>query len=215
MGFWMNVGIVLGGAAAAVLAIPTGGASVAAFGAAAAATGAATAAGMAGAAAAGAATGAAIGHMIDKKKEEEAYQRGKEEATAKATIRVQKMEKLVQSMYDSMQQANEHYQFTIALVAVGMAAAHAIGKDSSEEKSNIEEFVTGISGAKLPENVRDAINKYKQNPPSMHEAIAEVRKVKSVAPVHFEEVILLALDDEAGESPAGKKFLAEWNKEFA
>ena len=216
MGFWTKFGIAVGGIAAATLAIPTGGTSVAAFAAAATTVGASTAvAAAAGAAVAGVAAGGAVGHIIDKKKKKEAYQQGKEEATAAAAGRIKKMEEHIKSLYDSMQQVNEHYQLTIALVAVGMAAAKSVGKNSAEDKANIEEFVAGISGAALPDKVRQTIEKYKTNPPSMHDAITEVRKVKSVTYDHFKEVILLALGDENGSTEAGKEFLDEWNKAIA
>ena len=216
MGFWTKFGITVGGIAAAALAIPTGGTSVAAFAVAATTVGAGTAAATAaGAAVVGAAAGGAVGHIIDKKKKKEAYQQGKEEATAAAEGRIKKMEEHIKWLYDSMQQANEHYQLTIALVAAGMAASKSVGKNSAEDKTNIEEFVAGISGAALPDKVRQTIEKYKNNPPSMRDAITEVRKVKSVTYDHFKEVILLALGDENGSTETGKEFLDEWNKAIA
>ena len=235
VGAWTAVGMVVGGAVAVALAVPTGGASVVAFGgiAAAGAGGAAAAGGVvAFAAAAGGAgiaggvaasvagvTGVAIGgvsgYVLGKKKEEKAYEKGQEDATAKQVARIQKLEKVYKQMQDSLENAQDHYQVVIALDAVGIAAIHAIGKDSAEDQNSIEELVAGVSKASMPDKVKKIFEKYKKNPPSIHEAIMEVKKVKAVAPEQFKEMIQLAFSfDEAGESPAAKKFIEDWNREF-
>lgn len=237
VGAWTAVGMVVGGAVAVALAVPTGGASVVAFGgiAAAGAGGAAAAggvvafaaaaggAGIAGgvaASVAGGVTGVAIGgvsgYVLGKKKEEKAYEKGQEDATAKQVARIQKLEKVYKQMQDSLENAQDHYQVVIALDAVGIAAIHAIGKDSAEDQNSIEELVAGVSKANMPDKVKKIFEKYKKNPPSIHEAIMEVKKVKAVAPEQFKEMIQLAFSfDEAGESPAAKKFIEDWNREFA
>ena len=219
MSDWKKIGMIVGGIAAVALAGPTGGLSLGAAAALAATTGvASTAAGVAGAAAAGAAVGAAAGHMVDKKnkkKEEEAYQRGRQEATAELAVRLQKMKEQIDTLSSATQRANEHYRFTIALFATGMAAANAVGKNSSEDKDNLLEFIAGLSANELPDKVKAVIENYKQNPPTIKEAIAEIRKLQTIAPSEFRNVILLVFDDEGGETPAGKLFLEEWDKVFA
>lgn len=217
MSDWEKIGLIVGGIAAVALAGPTGGLSLGAAAVLGAATGvASTAAGVAGAA--GAAVGAAAGHMVDKKnkkKEEEAYQRGRQEATAELAVRFQKMKEQIDTLSSATQRANEHYRFTIALFATGMAAASAVGKNSAEDKDNLLEFVAGVSANNLPDKVKAVLENYRLHPPTIKEAIAEIRKLQTIAPSEFRDVILLVLGDEAGETPAGKQFLEEWDGEFA
>lgn len=165
----------------------------------------------------GAVAGGAAGRVFDKiieKEKTEAYQKGREDEKAENAVRIQRMREMIERANQSMQSANEHYQLTIALIAVGMAAANAVGKDSSEDKANIAEFVVGISAVGLPDKVKAVVDNYKRNPPTMHKACEEARKLQTVDRSLFREVILLALDEEA-KTPAGKKILDEWDQEFA
>ena len=214
MGFWKKAAISsVAVTAATILGGPIG--TLGALGVLGAGAAAGAAAG-AGAVSGGVIT-AAILSNLSKKRAEKERQIGREEGAAEAATRIEKMETIIEGMAASMQEANEHYQFIIALTAVGMAAMEVVGQVSYEATQDIEEYISGISADALPRKVRQRVEELKEYPPTMQEAIYEVRKLPNIKPDKFKNVILLALNENGGKprSSAGRRFLAEWNEAFA
>lgn len=162
--FWKALGGATLGVAAVAAAPFTGGGSV---------LGAATLAGSlagAGTIAAAAGTGlagAAAGVMLTKKEEETNREKLKESLAVKEVLIKQKLANKFNKVINS---TTKFYEYIIAMHAVGISVAHADGYLAIEEQHAIDEFISGASHAKLPENVIQQIKYFAENPPSLKTA---------------------------------------------
>ena len=169
----MNYLKILGGAAIGVGAIAaapfTGGGSI--FGAASLAAslaGAGTIAAAAGAGALGAVGGTALSIKEENKVQKKIYeQQAKHEFEKK---------KFVEKMEIVLKDTTKFYEYIIAMHAIGMATAYADGNVSEDEAKEIDEFVTGILSASLPDYVKKQIEDLKNNPPSLSTAHAFLKE---------------------------------------
>lgn len=178
MGFWRVLGGIATGIAV-VVALPVAG-PVGAI----TATGALVAGGIGGAA------GAASGRGGKKSKD---YQDGEEHERARTAAKVEKLERGLQEAQKRLHTDQEHFDFLIALLAVGLAVANIDGHIAPEEERDINEFVAGVAGLSLPAHVNAAIARLKANPPSFATAMQYVEKVPRGNRAVFEDVIEVAI----------------------
>ena len=118
--------------------------------------------------------------------------------------------------------ANMPYQFIIAKTAVGLLAMHTAGifagkNEKEHNEKEFREFVDKVKvEAKLPENVMTTINNYQVNPPTLEQAVAEVRKLPEfLSREQFIDDIKEAGGNEKGEYPECIGYLVErWKLEW-
>ncbi len=118
--------------------------------------------------------------------------------------------------------ADMQYQFIIAKIAVGLLAMHTVGifavKNEKEyNEREFREFIDEVKvRAKLPENVMTTIKNYQLNPPTLEQAVAEVRKLPElVSREQFIDDIKKAGGNEKGEYPECIGYLVErWKLEW-
>ena len=162
--FWKALGGATLGVAAVAAAPFTGGGSIlGAVTLAGSLAGAGTIAAATGAGLAGAATGVILSNHEEERKKEKL----KESLDAKEALIKQQLA----STFDKvMHSSTEHYEFIIAMHAVGTSVAWADGSMAPEEQQAIDEFISGASHAKLPEQVIQLIRYISENPPSIKTA---------------------------------------------
>lgn len=191
MGFFKILGGVALGVGAIAAAPFTGGGSIlAAVSVAGSLAGTATIAAAVGAGAAG----AAAGYALSKNEEEEQaseVRHAKEEGKISGEIEAKKQyEKKLkeakkellnwQSQVQQIQQGTKEWHAycnqLVAMFGVGLAVAHSDGHVSPEEEKNIQEVISGVSGANFPPNVVQSINDLESNPPSFHVAVRKAEE---------------------------------------
>jgi len=148
MSFWKILGGVAVGVGAVAAAPFTGGGSL--LGAASLAG--SLAGGTAVAAAVGAgATGAIIGANMGG--DEEAVNRGRREGKAESSVKINKLAEALNAQAAHFKSHQDYFDYIIALQTVGLACAACDGHISEEERSDIDDFIAGVSSTKLPESI--------------------------------------------------------------
>ena len=115
-------------------------------------------------------TAAVVTSSVKNKEAETARREGAKEAHAEDAIKMQKMRAAMDRINDSVKEANEHYQYIVALTAIGMATASADGEVSSVEVEEMDEFISGVSKSALPSVVKGKITRMRNNPPTFEKA---------------------------------------------
>ncbi len=115
---------------------------------------------------------------------------------------------------ESLKDVEAHYQLVIALTAVGMAAASADGSVDACETEEMDEYISGIASAKLPQKVKDRILYLHNHPPSFEEAFAEIAKLnKEGLPLDaFRQLIVDVIEADGKVEEGEKIFLKKWDE---
>ena len=198
MSFWK----VLGGAAAGVaciVALPVAGP-----------VGAVTALGAAVAAGTGAAAGGLAAAVDDS--EEVAENRGKQKA---AVVYERKYSKLASAFEDVEKRLNEtsdYFDLIIAMEAVGIACAACDGEISPEERTEIDEFIAGVSSSELPSHIKNKIQDIAKNPPNVITAFELAKQLGLDSYVLFDEIIEVVMHADGRIHKDEKAFRSAWNE---
>jgi len=193
---------ILGGAAlgvAAIAALPIAGA-----------VGTVALAGGAAAAAAGAVAGAVADKYDDT--EERAENRGRASAAAEYD---KKMEKLLSHFNDVEKKLGErgkYFEGILAMTAVGIACANCDGNIAKEEKEEINDFITGVAGDKLPSDIKDKIKQMWTNPPNVKTAFKLAKNLELDSLELFSEIIEITIYADDKVHPKELVFKQAWNK---
>ena len=206
MGFFRALAYVAGGVGAVILAPVTGGSSIAlAIGA----LGTTTAAGAAIGAGIGA-TAAAIDHAATAK--DEARRDGVREGIKAGEMLAQrKYEQKIADLTERLRSYHNLDQTILALYAVGLAVANADGEICADEREELDQFVVGCLTGNLPPQVKGAITKLSNKPPTLERAIKYAVNANLSRRDIQDVVDVVAMAD--GEVSAYEKdFSAKWMK---
>ena len=159
-------------------------------------------------------TAAVVTSSVKNSEAEDARREGAKEAHAEDALKMQKMQDAMNRISDSVKEANEHYQYIVALTAVGLATANADGEVSQIEIEEMDEFISGVSKSALPSTVKGKITRMRNNPPSFEKAIKEVKKLSAYNPDDFRTVIELVAASDNCITAEEKNLLELWDAEF-
>jgi len=192
---------ILGGAAmgvAAIASLPIAGA-----------VGTVALAGGLAAAAAGGIAGAVASEMDDT--EEVAERRGERKARAKYD---KELEKLVSNFNDVEKRLGEnskYFEGILAMIAVGIACANSDGDIADEEREEINDFITGVAGDKLPSHIKEKIENMWINPPSVNTAFELANNLGLDSLELFSEIIEITIHADGDAHEDELVFQQAWN----
>lgn len=226
MGIWKAVGYAVIGVGAVAAAPFTGGGSL---------LGAASLAGsLAGAgalAAAAGATGAVVGAMSDdeseikkkaqenKKRADKSDRKAEKSEAENVNLREQKKElneknkilnERINGILSNQADANKYFDAIVAIFSVGVSVANCDGHISSEELSDIHDFISIIGESNIPLYVNEKIMSIYQNPLNISEAF-ELAKNSCVPMRIFDEFIQMVIDSDNVVHANEKVFIQSWN----
>ena len=99
------------------------------------------------------------------------------ERLEKAEAKVAKMTREAEAMGESMKKAKaaaeemkKFHEYIVGAFALGICVANCDGSIDESEITEINEFIAGIMASDMPGDIKDAINKLRNNPPSIYEA---------------------------------------------
>ena len=193
---------VLAGAAmgvAAIAALPVAGA-----------VGTVALAGGAAAAAAGALAGASLKDDDDIR--EEGERDGRREATAEAD---KKIEKLLSNFHDVEKRLGEtgkYFEGILAMTAVGIACANSDGDIADEEREEINDFITGVAGDKLPIHIKEQVEQMWTNPPNVNTAFELANNLGLDSLELFSEIIDITIHADGNVHEDELVFQQAWNE---
>ena len=215
MGFWKILGGVAIGVGAVAAAPFTGGGSLLAAGvslgsslAGAGAVAAAVAAGSAGAVA-----GAALSKQEDEQRKREIDRTKKEATAAGEKLAEDKWAEKFAQLKVKMKETHEYENTLIGLMAVGLAVANADGVICDEEVAELDAFVSGISASSLPSHIKDAIQKMRQTPPDINQAIS-IARVSNCTVDLIDFVIEVMAKADGVVVPEEEALIAKWQFEM-
>lgn len=154
------------------------------------------------------AVGAGAGAYMSKEEEEEKKKKDKE--LAKLAIKAEKMETGLNELLSEFKNQQQYFDLVIAMTAVGMACANADGEIAEEERTYINEFVSGVSAANLPEQVKDKIHSLYENPPRLRQAFDLVLEVKAKSFSVFDQIIDITIDADGHVHEKEIEFKNDW-----
>jgi len=192
---------ILGGAAmgvAAIAVLPVAGA-----------VGTVALAGGLAAAVAGGIAGAIANEMDDT--EEKAERRGERNATVKYD---KKIEKLLSNFNDVEKRLNDtgkYFEGILAMTAVGIACANSDGDIADEERKEINEFITGVAGDKLPTYIKEQVEQMWINPPSVNTAFELANNLGLDSLELFSEIIEITIHADGDVHENELVFQQAWN----
>ena len=197
MSFWK----ILAGAAtgvATVVALPIAGP-----------VGAITAVGAAVAGTVGAAGGAAIDALDDS--EEQAEKRGREQAAAEYAQKLEKIQRAIEEMASKKKSHDQFFSQLIAIAAVGISCANCDGEIHLDERTEIDEFVSGANHSNLPNDVKEKMDELWKKPPSIRTAFKLVEKAKIDLSL-VDDVIDVVMHADNRVHAKEKAFMNAWHK---
>ena len=197
MGFWTVLGGVATGVAV-VVALPVAGP-----------IGAITAVGAAVAGTVGAAGGAAISALDES--EEQAEKRGEERATAKHYAKMEDLRRKFQEMKDAADGWRHFGNNLVALTAVGIACANCDGEIHPDERTDIDEFIAGISHSELPIEVKEKIGRLWQTPPNLRTAF-QIAEKYNVDFSLLDDIIDMVMHADGRVHAKEKAFMNAWDE---
>jgi len=197
MGFWKVLGGI-GLGVAAVVALPVAGP-----------IGAVTAVG----AAVGGAIGGAAGALASDSDREEGEKIGEARATAKYKVEVDSMVSKMKIFQDTLKSDKEHFEFLIAMYAVGLATANSDGEIADVEMQEINDFVAGASQSSFPPHIKGMITRLRNNPPTLQTAMSYVKKLKKVDISLFEDIVIMVIEADGKKVKEERAFLTAFRKE--
>jgi len=201
MSFWKVLGGVATGVAV-VVALPVAGP-----------IGAVTAIGAGIAGTTGAVAGGIAAAMDDS--EEQAEQRGYERGTAESAIKIRNLTAAILEAEKRLKESDDYFNLIIAMTAVGLACAACDGEVSSEEETEILEFISGISSSGLPISVTSKLNELASNPPNINTAFYLANKVGLNSYDLFDEIIDVVTDADGYTHSQEIAFKQAWNNKVA
>ena len=148
----------------------------------------------------------------DKQAERRGEQRGEAKAKAEYSAKFDKLEVLLKAELDKHYKSTRYYELVVALTALGLACAACDGEVSPEERSDIEEFIGGVSVAALPVDVRAKLDLLAQNPPNLATAFERVKQYGPDSMDLFDEVIRLVTRSDGPIAIEEVHFQDEWER---
>jgi len=129
----------------------------------------------------------------------------------KQALELEKIQNIMQSSQMQLSKNGNYFDGIKAMVCVGVACAISDGEISDIEKSGIEDFILGVCGGHLPNDLRDNIDKIYLNPPNITTAFVMANSLGLDSLELFDEIINVTIqaDDEINESES--IFLTKWN----
>ena len=167
-----------------------------------------------GAGLAGAAAGGAVARSAREKAEmekENSRNEGRAEAKAEALIRIKQLELKLEEALQKLKSHNNHFRAIIALEAVGVACAACDGDFSQKEKDELGEFVNGMLGQSIPEDVKRIIKSIYDDPPTVKEAFI-LAKESGIALKLYEDLIQYVMTVDGIEHPKERAFVQAWDQ---
>ncbi|CAE6879551.1 TerB family tellurite resistance protein [Vibrio parahaemolyticus] len=209
MSFWKTAGWVAAGIGAVVAAPVTGGGSVAAL---IGAAGTTTAAGVAVGAAAGLA-----GSALTDDSEDKARAEGRNQGRAENAAKVNKLKTALEKQEKHFGAHKDYEDYLVALTTVGMACAACDGHIDPVEREDIDLFVAGIAGTKLPDSVKNRIQEVTKSTPSFNTAYEAAKPFMKTAEdkQNFIDVIESTIYADGDVHEREERFLDAWKTRAA
>lgn len=158
----------------------------------------------------------AIASAKDENEKVVARKEGEATATTRYALEVEKLKNAIMEYSSRLKDNQAYFELIVALFAVGLAAANADGKITSEEVEELNEFVAGIAHSNLPPNVKNNIQKLRDNPPSFGTAVQLVKKLKGQVDLGmFESVIRIVAMADGTFCRDERAFLEAFKREVA
>lgn len=213
MSIWKILGGVAVGVGAVAAAPFTGGGSVlAGVSLMGSLAGASTVAAAVGAGAVGGAIGASMGGSDEGSQQERERANRAEEKLAQKAAEAERLRKDIERVKPHAEDMKKLHEFIVAAFAVGICAANCDGEIHPEERAQIEEFVAGISSAKLPTAVTRAIADLYSRPPTVFQALKYVEAFGAEDLEKFEDVVELTIHADGKVHPKEQAFLEAWSR---
>lgn len=154
-------------------------------------------------------------YVYNKSKEKtynQAYQKGKAEATAEYAKSTESLEEKLKAAAARFNEYKYYEEFLVASFAVAISVAYCDGELSSEESEDMKEFIGGIAYNKLPQVIKDEIQKLFINPPSFNDAMEFVKKVDRSKWDLFEEIIAMITLSDGVERKEERAYMEAWKR---
>ncbi|NOQ30501.1 MAG: hypothetical protein GQ570_05185 [Helicobacteraceae bacterium] len=204
---WKMLGGVAVGVGAVAAAPFTGGGSLLAGSTVLASlAGAGTVAAAVGVGAVGAGIGAKLSHDEEQEKQK------LEDAIAKQAAQTKQAEQALNDMIPKFTSQEDYFNLVKAMTAVGIACANCDGEIVEAERADIDEFISGLSGANLPDYVKKDIEYMYANPPRLRLAFDMVKKVPSESFDFFDQIVDITISSDNVEHEKEKEFKQDWEQ---
>jgi len=162
-------------------------------------------------------TGAAVGGVLAESEKDEkrkdrdkARKEGETKAKAEMSVKLKNLEEKLTLAAKQLHCQEKTFQMLIALEAVAVSCASCDIDFSDKEKQEIGEFVSGMLGANIPENVKHKIKTIYDNPPSIKEAF-NLAKNTGVELSMYEDLIQFVMEID-GINEEERVFVQAWNQ---
>jgi Skp family chaperone for outer membrane proteins len=156
------------------------------------------------------AVGAGAGAYMSKVEEDE--QKKKDDKLSKLAEEAEKIETSLNELMSAFNNQQQYFNLIIAMTAIGMACANADGEIAEEERTHINEFISGVSAAKLPQEVKDRINALYEEPPRLKQAFDLVLAVNAKSFSVFDQIIDITIDADGHVHEKEIEFKNDWEQ---
>ena len=221
----MGIGKILGytilgagvGVAAVAAAPFTGGGSL--LGAATLATSLAGAGTIAAATGAAAVAGGAGAYLANKENEDDEKKKKEiedlQKDNADLLVANQKLMEAYEKTLLTLKNDKVFFNFILGMVGLGIAMANADGHISDKEQQEIDDFANGMASSSYPQDIKDIINDFYHNPPSL--GIIMDKYISKIDPVNYNTLrclleVTMHADGEIHERE--KYFMEQFEKEL-
>lgn len=143
---------------------------------------------------------------------EESLKRLKEKSE-KSRKRFEKVEEEIDETRAEInnQDPEQSVQFLIASSAIGFATANADGSISKDELRELAKFIHSLNPGKLPGSLVDKIVLYKDNPPTLEDAVKEINLLSVSDYSLFRKEIELIINADGIPNEAEQKLLKQFD----
>lgn len=156
--------------------------------------------------------GKEIKKKYDEQQQEKGYLKGKEEATAKHSVKFKTVEDKLKEASKRFKEYKVYEEFILASFAIAISIAYCDGDFSLEERDEIQEIISGASYVKLPQTIRDEIQKLFINPPTFNEAIELIKRVDRSEWDVFDQIIEMIILSDGIERPEERAYKEAWKR---
>ncbi len=119
---------------------------------------------------------------------------------AKQKLTAEKAEK-------ALNEHKEHADYLLALTALGVSMARVDGKIDEEEINELNDYVNGVSGERLPKHIKDKMNEIIKNPPSFNEAMEYIDRVAIDKIDDIRNLLVMVMEADGNIDLAEESFL--------
>lgn len=160
---------------------------------------------------------ASVMHYVNRSKVQKARDAGKREGEAREKARQEEIRRQSNAnqaeMLATFAENQARNRLALALVTVGAACVVSFGPVTSDDQTNIEEYVLGVSRIGLPENVRAKMSQAFSKPTDIKTAYVQAAKC---AETHgwgvFDELVqLMAAMKTRAPCQVCASFASEWH----